>query len=98
MTGFEDDSVGNASGIIKSSLSSLVHGPKQIYNIVNNTSYMDFLANMAGLNINEMEWTRKATMYYDLFTNRLVNAPHEIVGNRITGAITQFMSRIYNLL
>lgn len=96
MTGFVDDQyeeAGLISGIFKDTFKT----PKQLANIVNNTAYMDFLANMAGLNINEMEWTRKVQTYYDLATNRLTNWPNEIVGGRVHQLMDEFMNKIYNI-
>ena len=46
--------------------------------IVNNTAYMDFLANMAGLNIGQMEIGRRIKMYYYLTRTRLDQVPSKI--------------------
>ena len=96
MTGYVDDS-DTEKGILSGIIGDIINGPSQIANIVSNTAYMDFLANMAGLNINEMEWTRKLRTYYDLATHRIVNIPDEIVGGRIGQAITDFMAKVYNI-
>lgn len=96
MTGFVDDQ-DQEDGILEYIFKTTFKTPQKLANIVNNTAYMDFLANMAGLNINEMEWARKVQTYYDLATNRIVNWPNEVVGGRISQTITNFMSRIYNI-
>ena len=72
MSGYRDDdqSVGALSttaiwkdvGAVKRALS-------------NNTAYMDFLANMAGLNINQMELFRRTKMFYYLMKNDVNTIP-----------------------
>lgn len=96
MTGFVDDK-DQELGILPYIFKTTFKEPKQLANIVNNTAYMDFLANMAGLNVNEMEWARKVQTYYDLATNRIINWPNEVVGGRISQTIMNVMSRIYNI-
>lgn len=46
--------------------------------IVNNTSYMDYLANMAGLNIAQMEIGRRVKMYYYLAQTEVATVPSTI--------------------
>lgn len=65
--------------------------------IVNNTAYMDFLANMAGLNIGQMEIGRRIKMYYYLTRTRLDQVPSKI----FTGfeqSISKAINRMYNNL
>lgn len=97
MTGYESDDEANKS-LLSSALTiaNLGNKAKQIANIVNNTTYMDFLANMAGLNINEMVWTRKIRMYYDLFTNNFGNLWEETVSSRLSTKLQNVVGRIYS--
>ena len=46
--------------------------------LANNTAYMDFLANMAGLNINQMELFRRAKMFYYLMKNDINTIPSSL--------------------
>lgn len=95
MTGYEKDSTAGM-GILKGIINSFTGELRQTYNIVNNTTYMDFLANMAGLNINEAVWNRKILMYYDLFSNNTLTAGNlwnRVVGSRISNAVTNFMGK-----
>lgn len=48
---------------------------KQIVKIVNNTAYMDFLANMAGLNVGQMAIGRRIQMFKYLTETSLVQYP-----------------------
>jgi hypothetical protein len=63
---------------------------------VNNTSYMDYLANMAGLNIAQMYYGRKAQMLIYLTGNQLSNIPSRAF-NRLDQGISNLMGRLYNL-
>ena len=63
---------------------------KQIWKIVNNTAYMDFLANMAGLNVGTMAIGRRVTMYKYLTQTALVQYPSR--------KFTQFDQRISGLM
>ena len=95
MTGYEDDSL-QSMGFIQSTWKAATQSFSQTYNIVNNTSYQDFLANMAGLNINEAAITRKAIMYYDLFANRAVNFIDEGITGRANTKITNIINQVYS--
>lgn len=83
---------------IKDLYSSLVmSGTKdKVINIVKNTSFMDFLANMAGLNIGQMEMGRKLTMYYYLEKAAIVNTPARGF-SRIQNSISNLMADLYNI-
>ena len=94
MTGYVKDSLADG-GILSGPIKQIANSFQQTYNIVNNTAYMDFLANMAGLNINEMEFGRKAKMYYDLFTNQAGNLWEERFGANFTNITQNFLSRVY---
>ncbi len=94
MTGYVDDSDNNSNvftriGVIGKSVA-------QTANIVNNTAYMDFLANMAGLNINEMVWSRKVRMYYDLFKNQTHNIFEEQISSVVNNNIMNLIARAYS--
>ena len=66
-------------------------------NIVSNTSYMDFLANMAGLNIAQMEIGRRIRMYYYLTRARATNIPSNIF-TRFDQSISRIMGNLYEIL
>lgn len=65
--------------------------------IANNTAYMDFLANMAGLNIGKMEVGRRLRMRYYLMESQWDQAPAR-AGTMLDNAISNFIGRIYNVL
>ena len=65
--------------------------------IVSNTSYMDFLANMAGLNIAQMEIGRRIKMYYYLTKTDITQIPSKI-HTRFDQSISKLMGKAYNLL
>ena len=67
MSGFED-----TSSIWNLGLGNPFKGAQQIWKIVNNTAYMDFLANMAGLNVGTMAIGRRVQMYRYLTETSLV--------------------------
>ncbi len=94
MTGYVKDSLADG-GILSGPIKQVANSFKQTYNIVNNTAYMDFLANMAGLNVNEMEFGRKAKMYFDLFSNQGANLWSERFGAYYTNLTQNFMAKIY---
>ena len=97
MTGYVKDSLQGGGLLSFNTLRATVDTIRQTYNIVNNTAYQDFLANMAGLNINEMEPQRKYLMYYDLFSNELGggNLFNMIAGSRIDNLINHYMRKLY---
>lgn len=94
MTGFEDDN-SYSGNLIGGTIHSLTSAPGQIYNIVSNTSYMDFLANMAGLNINQIAPLRKVKMYFDLASNRASNFVDSTIASRASDWFIHHISRIY---
>lgn len=65
--------------------------------IVTNTSYMDFLANMAGLNIAQTEIGRKVKMYYYLTQTKLAQTPSRAF-TRIDQSISRLMGNLYDKL
>lgn len=68
-----------------------------IGNVVANSSYMDFLANMAGLNIAQMEIGRRITMYYYLTQTSLRQIPSKAF-TRFDQSISRLMGSLYNRL
>lgn len=66
-------------------------------NVVNNTAYMDFICNMAGLNIAQMEIGRKIKMQMFLSSADIASAPAS-VGTRFSQGASNIMGSIYNML
>ena len=67
-----------------------------MFNVVNNTSYMDYLANMAGLNIAQMEVGRRIKMFYYLERNKLLTTPSRLF-TRFEQGISKVIGRLYNI-
>ena len=65
--------------------------------VVNNTAYMDFLANMAGLNVGQMEIGRKAEFWNALTSSRLGDVPSHI-GLKGSNAISKLIGGLYKRL
>jgi hypothetical protein len=63
---------------------------------VNNTAYMDFIANMAGINIAQMYLGRKAIMFNYLMRGQVSNIPTRW-GSRGAQAISKMMGNLFNL-
>ncbi len=68
-----------------------------VSNIVNNTAYMDFLANMAGLNISQMEVGRRIAMVYYLSQTYVGGAASSIF-NRLDNGVSNLIGKLYNIL
>ena len=66
-----------------------------IYGMVNNTSYMDFLANMAGLNLGQMELGRRFTMMTYLLQTYTGTLPSNIMTG-IEESISKTIRKIYD--
>ena len=66
-------------------------------NIVNNTAYMDFLANMTGLNIGQMEVGRRISMVYYLSQNYVSRASSSLF-RKFDQGVTKLIGRMYNTL
>lgn len=62
--------------------------------IVKNTSMMDFLANLAGLNIAETEILRREKMYIKLLDDKFKRVPSNIY-NTFDNAVANLISKIY---
>ena len=85
MSGFE------STGIIGNPFK----GAKQIYKIVNNTAYMDFLANMAGLNVGTMEIGRRVKMYRYLTETAITQYPSRKF-NQFDQGISRLLNNLYD--
>lgn len=70
--------------------------PSLPFSIVNNTAMMDYLCNLAGLNIAEQEWFRKATMFNYLTTSDIARIPSRIYSKLQQGINVQ-MKKLYSL-
>ena len=64
-------------------------------NVVNNTAYMDFLANMAGLNIGQMEIGRRIELYYYLTRTNISQIPSRI-HTKFNQSISKLMGDMYD--
>ena len=65
--------------------------------VVNNTAYMDFLANMAGLNIAQMEVGRRITMAY--YLSRMGAATFlSNAFTRFDQSVSRLINKMYNIL
>lgn len=62
---------------------------------VNNTAYMDFLANMAGLNVGQMEIGRRIVMSYYLGRDSVKKAANTVFTN-FENSISNLMGKMYN--
>lgn len=78
-----------------SSAKGLLGGQKSVGLIVNNTSMMDFLANMAGLNLGQMEMGRRISMYWNLTKSNFATSGSRI-WSRFDQRITNLMGSIYD--
>ena len=64
--------------------------------IANNTTYMDFLANMAGLNIAQMDIGRRLTLAYYLVRTKVATAPSNI-STIFDQGVTRLLGKMYNI-
>lgn len=64
--------------------------------VINNTSYLDFLANMAGLNIAQMEVGRRITMLYYL-TRSMTAEMGSTVFNKFDQGVSKLIGNMYNI-
>lgn len=63
--------------------------------VVENTAYMDFLANMAGLNIAQMDIGRRIKMFYYLTQTSIMEAPSRLF-TRFDQSVSKLIGRVYN--
>lgn len=80
-----------------SSIAMSGFGQDKIKDIVSNTAYMDFLANMAGLNIAQMEIGRRIKMYYYLNQTNIKQIPSRVF-TKFDNGVTNLMGKLYNKL
>lgn len=73
-----------------------IKGAKQISKIVNNTAYMDFLANMAGLNVGTMAIGRRVKMYKYLTQTSITQYPSRKF-TQFDQSISRLMGRLYDI-
>ena len=74
-----------------------MHPIKSAKNVVNNTAYMDFLANMAGLNIGQMEVGRRISMIYYL-SQTYVSRSASSVFRRFDQSVTKLIGKLYRTI
>lgn len=70
---------------------------RAIASTVNNTAYMDFLANMAGLNVGQMEVGRRITMAYYLSQTYGATTMSSVF-NRLDQGVSNLIGKLYNIL
>ena len=75
----------------------VAHPFQSVANVVNNTAYMDFLANTAGLNLGQMEVGRRITMIYYLAQTYAATATSNIF-NRLDQGVSKLIGKLYNIL
>ena len=68
-----------------------------VKNVINNTTYMDFLANMAGLNIAQMDMGRRISLAYYLVQTTATTLPSNIK-SRLDQSVTKLIGNMYNVL
>lgn len=78
-------------------MSGFDNGKITAANVVSNTAYMDFLANMAGLNIAQKEVDRRITMFYYLTKTRLTQIPSQLF-TRLDQSISNIIGNLYQRL
>lgn len=80
-----------------SSLAMSGFGRNNLVEIANNTSYMDFLANMAGLNIAQMEIGKRIKMFYYLTRTTLDQIPSRAF-TRFDQSISNIIGKLYDTI
>ena len=84
-------------GSTKKTISNMFRGNKDVIaGIVSNTAYMDFLANMSGINIAKQEPFRQAQMYIYLTRSFFGNIPSRLVTG-LDQAISRKLARLWGL-
>ena len=86
MSGFE------STGVV----GSLSKAGKQLIKIVNNTAYMDFLANLAGLNVGTMAIGRRIKMYRYLTETAIEQYPSRKF-TQFDQKLSSFMGTLYDI-
>lgn len=79
-----------------SSLAMSSFNDNKVSNVVSNTSYMDYLANMAGLNIGQEEVGRRYKMWYYLEQAKVKQTPQRLFTN-FDNHISSLVGKLYNI-
>lgn len=74
--------------------SMFISNDKDMGQMMNNTCLMDYLSNMAGLNIAKPELTRQLEVFFMLNAGTVVNYPNKI-WNEAAQEITNLLSKLY---
>ena len=85
------------SHMAMSTIGNPLNPADQIKNIISNTTYMDFLANMAGLNIAQMDMGRRISLAYYLTKTTLATYPSGIK-SQLDQTISRFIGKMYQVL
>ncbi len=64
--------------------------------VISNTSYLDFLANMAGLNIGQMEVGKRIKMIYYL-TQSMSGQAGSTIFNKLDQGVSKLIGKMYNI-
>ena len=83
------------SGFESVGMLNVLGAGKQLVKIVNNTAYMDFLANMAGLNVGTMAIGRRVKMYRYLAESAIAQLPSRKF-TQFDQAISRIMGSLYD--
>lgn len=83
--------------LMMSRINDFKNGLNIMKSVANNTSYQDFLANMAGLNIGQMEMGRRIKMYYYL-TQTYVGTSTANLYTKVENKISNLVGKLYNIL
>ena len=76
---------------------NILHAAGDAAAMVQNTAYQDYLANLAGLNIAQMEVGRKAVMYGYLLGHRLANEPAMLM-NTLDVKVSELIYKLYKTI
>lgn len=67
---------------------------KSISKMINNTAMMDYLSNLAGINLSEPELTRKIAVYSVMAGSKIKNMPNG-VWNKLENGISSMLGKLY---
>ena len=83
--------------LMMSRINDFKNGLNIMKSVANNTSYQDFLANMAGLNIGQMEMGRRIKMYYYL-TQTYVGTSTANLYTKLENKVSNLVGKLYDIL
>ena len=83
--------------LMMSRINDFKNGLNIMKSIANNTSYQDFLANMAGLNIGQMEMGRRIKMYYNL-TQTYIGTDTANLYTKLENKVSNLVGKLYDIL